>query len=264
MLIDTILDLAGLDYDAVDRRLSLRPVLPGPWPQTGIKQAFPCGTVSYLLQRPIGGKVHHLELKTQLEHPVDARGGIDLPRPQGAGALAGLLAHARPVVRPAHRPDRMVDDAARRSRRMELDLGLRSSEQAAIARIHAAAMPAFRGPARGLAQERLVPPLRLAFGRRVGDPDSPDPTAEHDPFLQVMPEEPVPDRERRLGWLGLPDELADDPPRAVVRLDHLRVVSAARRHGRPGADQRRQRVWRVRRDRHRDQQWSVAGGSRPS
>ena len=43
MLIDTMLDLAGLDYDAVARRLSLQPVLPGPWPQTGIKQTFPCG-----------------------------------------------------------------------------------------------------------------------------------------------------------------------------------------------------------------------------
>ena len=35
MLIDTMLDLAGLEYDAVDRRLTLQPVLPGPWPQTG-------------------------------------------------------------------------------------------------------------------------------------------------------------------------------------------------------------------------------------
>ena len=63
MLIDTMLDLAGLDYDAVDRRLSLRPVLPGPWPQTGIKQIVPLRRVSYRLERPIGGKVHHLELK---------------------------------------------------------------------------------------------------------------------------------------------------------------------------------------------------------
>jgi hypothetical protein len=73
LLIDTLLDLAGLDYDAVDRRLSLRAVLPGPWPQTGLKQNFPCGEVSYLLQRPIGGRVHHLRLKTRLDHPVDLR-----------------------------------------------------------------------------------------------------------------------------------------------------------------------------------------------
>jgi hypothetical protein len=71
LLIDTMLDLAGLDYDAVDRRLTLQAVLPGPWPQTGLKRAFPCGEVSYVLQRPIGSPVHHLELKTRLAHPVD-------------------------------------------------------------------------------------------------------------------------------------------------------------------------------------------------
>ena len=71
MLIDTILDLAGVDYDAIDRKLFVRPILPGQWPQTGIKQSFPCGEVSYRLERPIGGKVYHLNLKTQLKHPVD-------------------------------------------------------------------------------------------------------------------------------------------------------------------------------------------------
>jgi hypothetical protein len=71
ILIDTLFDLAGLEYDAVARRLSLDPVLPGPWPQTGMKQVLACGEVSYLLQRPIGGRVHHLEVKTRLRHPVD-------------------------------------------------------------------------------------------------------------------------------------------------------------------------------------------------
>ena len=70
MLIDTILDLAGVDYDAVEHRLVLRPILPGPWPQTGMKQSFPCGDISYRLERPIGGKVYHLNLKTRLKHPV--------------------------------------------------------------------------------------------------------------------------------------------------------------------------------------------------
>jgi hypothetical protein len=70
MLIDTMLDLAGLDYNAVERRLNLRPVLPGSWPQTGINQSLPCGEVSYQLQRPIGGKVHHLQLETRLRHPI--------------------------------------------------------------------------------------------------------------------------------------------------------------------------------------------------
>jgi hypothetical protein len=79
MLIDTMLDLAGLDYDAVDSRVRLRPFLPGQWPQTGSKQSFPCGDVSYRLERPIGGKVYHLNFKTKLQHPV--RLDVDLTCP---------------------------------------------------------------------------------------------------------------------------------------------------------------------------------------
>ena len=79
MLIDAMLDLAGLDYDAVAHRLALQPVLPGPWPQTGIKQTFACGEVSYLLQRPIGGRVHHLQLKTRLDHPVNLEVNLTCP-----------------------------------------------------------------------------------------------------------------------------------------------------------------------------------------
>ncbi|MFI5455136.1 MAG: glycosyl hydrolase [Isosphaerales bacterium] len=80
MLIDTMLDFAGLDYDAVDHRLSLRPVLPGAWPQTGIKQSLACGEVSYRLERPIGGKVHHLNLKAHLKRPVSLE--VDLTCPE--------------------------------------------------------------------------------------------------------------------------------------------------------------------------------------
>ncbi len=79
MIIETMLDLAGLEYDAVSRRLSLSPILPGSWPQTGIKRLYPCGEVSYQLHRPIGGKVHHLQLKTRLAHPVELQ--VDLTCP---------------------------------------------------------------------------------------------------------------------------------------------------------------------------------------
>ena len=79
MIIDTMLDLAGLDYDAVEHRLSLSPVLPGSWPYTGLKRTLPCGEVSYQLQRPIGGKVHHLQLKTRLEHPVTLQVALTCP-----------------------------------------------------------------------------------------------------------------------------------------------------------------------------------------
>jgi GH15 family glucan-1,4-alpha-glucosidase len=70
VLIETMLDLGGLEYDAVDRRLTLQPVLPGPWAQTGITRSFPCGRITYRLERPIGGKVHRLRLESALEIPV--------------------------------------------------------------------------------------------------------------------------------------------------------------------------------------------------
>jgi hypothetical protein len=70
MLIDTVLDIAGLDYDVPDRRLNLRPTLPGSWPQTGLRQLFDCGEVTYGLERPIGGRVYHMTLRTRLRHPV--------------------------------------------------------------------------------------------------------------------------------------------------------------------------------------------------
>lgn len=70
MLINTMLDLGGLEYDAVDRRLTLQPVLPGTWPQTGISRSFPCGEVTYRLERPIGGNVHRLRLQADLNIPI--------------------------------------------------------------------------------------------------------------------------------------------------------------------------------------------------
>jgi GH15 family glucan-1,4-alpha-glucosidase len=70
MLINAMLDFAGLDYDAVDARLRVRPILPVAWPHTGIRQSLPCGEVSYRLERPIGGKVYHLDLKTHLNRAV--------------------------------------------------------------------------------------------------------------------------------------------------------------------------------------------------
>jgi hypothetical protein len=79
MLIDTMLDLAGLEYDAVDRRLTLQPVLPGPWPQTGITRKFPCGTVTYRLERPLGGNVHRLRVEADLTIPVTLQIQVTCP-----------------------------------------------------------------------------------------------------------------------------------------------------------------------------------------
>jgi hypothetical protein len=79
MLIQTTLDFAGLDYDAVDRRISLSPILPTRWPHTGIKDNLRCGKLAYQLERPIGGNVYHLNLKAELQHPVEL--DVDLTCP---------------------------------------------------------------------------------------------------------------------------------------------------------------------------------------
>jgi glucoamylase len=79
MLIETMMDLAGLDYDAVDRRLTLRPILPGHWPQTGIRHSFACGNVSYRLERPIGGRVCRLNFTADLKHPVALEVALTCP-----------------------------------------------------------------------------------------------------------------------------------------------------------------------------------------
>jgi hypothetical protein len=97
MIIDTMLDLAGLDYDAVGRRLSLSPVLPGSWPNTGLKRSLPCGEVAYQLQRPIGGKVHHLRLQTRLDHPVTLQVALTCPDLHELGPWQASAATPEPV-----------------------------------------------------------------------------------------------------------------------------------------------------------------------
>ncbi len=79
MLVETLLDFAGLDYQALDRVLTLEPTLPAAWPQTGQSQLFPCGDVEYRVERPIGSAVHQLSLRVRLKHPVSLRVGVTCP-----------------------------------------------------------------------------------------------------------------------------------------------------------------------------------------
>ena len=79
MLIDTLLEFAGIEYDVPDRRLNLDPVLPPAWPHVGMTRTFACGEVSYRLDRPIGGTVHHLSLRANLLHPVKLQAGVTCP-----------------------------------------------------------------------------------------------------------------------------------------------------------------------------------------
>ena len=78
-LAETMLDFAGLDYNAVDQRLSIDPALPSAWPHTGLSQTLSCGAVSYRLERPIGGTVHRLSLKANLHEAVTLQVGITCP-----------------------------------------------------------------------------------------------------------------------------------------------------------------------------------------
>jgi hypothetical protein len=79
MLVETLLDFAGLDYEALDRTATLDPALPSAWPQTGLTQTFACGEIDYRLERPIGGTVHRLSLRAKLGHPVLLRVGVTCP-----------------------------------------------------------------------------------------------------------------------------------------------------------------------------------------
>ena len=103
MLIETMLDLAGVEYDAPDRRLTLDPALPGAWPHIGLSQTLPCGEVAYRLERPIGGTVHRLTLQTKLEYPVELAVRATCPG-------RAILAPGRPIPRPhpQHNPVGMV------------------------------------------------------------------------------------------------------------------------------------------------------------
>jgi GH15 family glucan-1,4-alpha-glucosidase len=79
MLIETLLDLAGLDYDARARRLILDPVLPPAWPKIGLSQPFRCGDLAYQLERPAGSTNYRLTLEGRLEHDVTLDIGVTCP-----------------------------------------------------------------------------------------------------------------------------------------------------------------------------------------
>ena len=79
MLIEAMLDLAGLEYDEPDHRFDLDPSLPGAWPHIGLTHQFACGEATYRLERPIGGTVHRLSFHCRLDHPVTLAVGVTCP-----------------------------------------------------------------------------------------------------------------------------------------------------------------------------------------
>ena len=79
MLIETMLDLAGLDFDAAAETLILSPAMPPAWPQMGLSQQFRCGAVSYRLERPVGGVAHRLIVEADLRRATKL--AVDLSCP---------------------------------------------------------------------------------------------------------------------------------------------------------------------------------------
>ncbi len=101
MLIETLLDLAGLDYDGVDRLLTLSPALPSSWSHVGITQTFPCGSVTYRVDQLIGGTAHRLSLQASLKHPVKLQVSATCPGLVDLGPWKATPACAAPRHDPA-------------------------------------------------------------------------------------------------------------------------------------------------------------------
>jgi hypothetical protein len=51
MVIEVLMDVAGLDFDAAENRIILEPALAASWPMIGISHELLCGDVAYTLQR---------------------------------------------------------------------------------------------------------------------------------------------------------------------------------------------------------------------
>ena len=97
MLVEAILDLAELDYDAPDRRVRLRPVLPSNWPRIGLSSRLACGRIAFRLECPIGGRAYRLRLSGHLEHAVRLDVALTCP---------GLVALGPWASRPSTPPPR--------------------------------------------------------------------------------------------------------------------------------------------------------------
>ncbi len=204
MLVETMLDLAGLDYNAPARRIRLSPTLPGSWPSIGMGHRFPCGEVGYRLDRPVGGTVHRLSLRAKLDHPVLL--DIDLtcpdlddlgpwnaapsaPRRASSGGPAGS---AGPSSCPPARPTASGPGAEKRPGQV----------------------PRGGGSRRNSSRRRSI----SARSGRLRVPDAAEPAANDDAPLEVVAEEGVTHGARRRV-----DFAAD----TIVGVDHLQVKARA-------------------------------------
>ena len=136
MLVEAMLDLAGLDYDAPDRRLTLRPALPASWPHIGLSQTFACGLgrLPSRTRRRGGG------LSALAAGPAgpsrDARCRADRPRADRADPLAGGTRDAPPPARAPGQPTHLDRRAAGRRVVLEVVRGLIPRRDAGVGPDH--------------------------------------------------------------------------------------------------------------------------------
>ena len=105
MLLEVLLDIAGLDFDAATDTLLFEPVLVPEWSQSGIEHNYLCGRVSYTWQHTQGGRPsHRLALQANLNRPTKLDVLISCPSLDDLGAW----------IAPPRAPSPRFDKAKRR------------------------------------------------------------------------------------------------------------------------------------------------------
>jgi hypothetical protein len=102
VLIEALLDLAGLDEDAPGRAVSIAPVLPPDWPHLGQRAVLSCGRLGYLYERAgrAGGRLH---LESHLVHPVTLTVALPVDGPTPPRGWTSPIPGPAPAFDPATR-----------------------------------------------------------------------------------------------------------------------------------------------------------------
>jgi hypothetical protein len=89
-MIETLLQLAGLDYEGLTGVVTLRPALPPKWPVIGLNRVMACGRLAYRLERSTGGQVYRLALEADLNRPVALAVDVTCPGTSQLGPWSGV------------------------------------------------------------------------------------------------------------------------------------------------------------------------------
>ena len=218
MLIDTMLDLAGLEYDAVDRRMTLQPVLPGQLApdrdlaNVSLRQRDLPARAADRRQRPSAAG------RGRPQRPGHAPDPCHLP---GADRTGSLAWHARPRprtrLRRRHRPARLERQAALRRVGVDLDLGMRGqSRRIGRGKVMRPHMPSGGGIARNSCSRSRQP--RPSSRRK---PESPQAATQDDAFFQVVAEQAVADAQTESGGGRQGPSAQGDSSGHILRVGHL-------------------------------------------